>query len=143
MLLIASAFLLCAPLAVAQNNLGELLDTGGKLMSPEEFRQQLVQRMVVGLTPSGTNLEVMYISNGTIQGVGTHPLFTGLPLVPLSGEWKIDETGRMCSSMRWGGSQSQFLPSRCQFWFKYKEQYFLSDSDTDRGAKVLRRTVKQ
>jgi hypothetical protein len=35
-----------------------------------------------------------------------------------------------------------FAP-RCQVWFKHGEQYFLSDSDTDRRARVLLRTVKQ
>ena len=35
------------------------------------------------------------------------------------------------------------LPPRCQFWFKLGDTYFLSDSDTDRSAKVLSRTIKQ
>lgn len=35
------------------------------------------------------------------------------------------------------------LPARCQVWFKYADQYFLSDSDSDRSARVLRRTLKQ
>ena len=42
-----------------------------------------------------------------------------------------------------GSPVGTFLPFRCQFWFKYKEQYFLSDSDTDRQARVLVRTIKQ
>ena len=35
------------------------------------------------------------------------------------------------------------LPYRCQFWFKHVEQYFLSDSDSDRRTRVLSRTVKR
>jgi hypothetical protein len=34
------------------------------------------------------------------------------------------------------------LPLRCQVWFKNDGQYFLSDSDWDRSAKVLKRTLK-
>jgi Ni/Co efflux regulator RcnB len=34
------------------------------------------------------------------------------------------------------------LPQRCQYWFKLGDAYFLADSDTDRRAKVLRRTLK-
>ncbi len=34
------------------------------------------------------------------------------------------------------------LPPRCQFWFKRGDQYFLSDSDSDRSARVLHRSVK-
>lgn len=47
------ALLLCAPLAGAQTNLGELLDAGAKQLSTEEFRQELVQRTIVGPTPTG------------------------------------------------------------------------------------------
>ena len=35
------------------------------------------------------------------------------------------------------------LPTRCQFWFKHGEQYFFSDSDSDRSARIFRRTLKQ
>ena len=139
-LLSALALLLWAPLAAAQNNLGALLDAGAKKLSAEEFRQEVVQRLIVGPTLSGGSLEVMYANNGVIQGRGTHPLFTGRPLDPISGEWKIDGTGKICTSMRIGDTP---LPYRCQFWFKHDEQYFFSDSDSDRSARVLRRTVKQ
>jgi len=36
-----------------------------------------------------------------------------------------------------------FLPPRCQFWFKYDQQYYISDSDSDRNVRVIRRTVKR
>jgi len=39
--------------------------------------------------------------------------------------------------------QRVILPFRCQYWFKYKDEYFIADSDSDPKAKVLRRTVKQ
>jgi len=132
-------FLLWAPLAVSQNNLGELLDAGAKKLSPEEFRLELVQREVVGLTDVGGSLEVMYASNGQVQGQGTGR-FTPR-LVYLSGEWKIDDNGAICTSMRTEGGAA--LPYRCQFWFKQAGEYFLSDSDSDRRMLVLRRTVKQ
>jgi len=35
------------------------------------------------------------------------------------------------------------LPPRCQFWFKHDRQYFVSDSDSDRSVRVLRRAPKQ
>jgi hypothetical protein len=47
------ALLLCAPICIAQSNLGELLDAGGRMLSPDEFKQELVQRLVVGPTPTG------------------------------------------------------------------------------------------
>jgi hypothetical protein len=146
------ALLLWAPLAVAQSNLGELLDAGAKSLSAEEFRAELVQRLLVGPTASGGSLEVFYTVNGIIAGTGTGPVggpagAGGLPVVPISGEWTIDDKGRVCTSMRVvaniGPGGGVTLPSRCQFWFKYAEQYFFSDSDSDRRARVLRRTIKQ
>jgi hypothetical protein len=148
MLPLGFALMLWVPLAAAQSNLGELLDAGAKKLSAEEFKQEVVQRVIVGLTPSGGSIEVMYASNGVIQGTGSYtPVM--IAQAPITGEWTTDDNGRICTSMRvTGGGVPGFtsgvsLPSRCQFWFKYAEQYFFSDSDSDRHARVLRRTVKQ
>jgi hypothetical protein len=134
------ALLLFAQFAVAQTKLGELLDAGAKKLSADEFKQELVQHELVGRTASEGNLELMYVNNGMIEGRGAHPLATGNMQSAIGGEWRIDDSGKVCTSMRIGGTP---LPFRCQFWFKYKDQYFLSDSDTDRQARVLSRTIKQ
>jgi hypothetical protein len=142
---LGTVLLLCASLAAAQSNLGTLLDAGAKKLSPEEFKEELVLRTIVGPTATGGSLEVMYANSGVIQGIGN---YGAVPIAPISGEWKVDD-GRICTSMRIGVSPGGaasglvMLPPRCQFWFKYNEAYFLSDSDSDRSAKVLRRTVKQ
>jgi hypothetical protein len=143
MLSLAFALLSWAPLVVAQSDLGALLDAGAKKLSAEEFRQELVQRVMVGRTPSGGgNLEIMYANNGVIQGLGSQPPFMNTPQ-SIRGEWKIDDSGKICTSMSIGSGPGIILPPRCQFWFKYGEQYFVSDSDSDRSARVLSRTVKQ
>jgi len=148
--LFAVALSLCAPTAVAQEKLGELLDAGAKVLPPEQFKEELVQHLLAGPTASGVALEVVYTGKGLVQGsatgLGVMGPATGGP-VPVNGEWKTDENGRICTSMRFGFSVGPgygvTLPFRCQFWFKYKEAYFLSDSDWDRQSRVLRRTVKQ
>jgi hypothetical protein len=136
------AFLLWAPFAAAQSNLGELLDAGAKMMSPEEFKQEVVGRVITGPTSTGGTLEVIYAGNGSVQGRGSYAkaLFLG----PLDGEWMIDDGGRVCTGMRIGGSPSTpgvMLPARCQTWFKHADAFFLCDSDSDRRARVLRRTL--
>ena len=138
------ALLLCVTHATAQSNLGELLDAGAKKLSPVEFKEEVVQRVIVGPTPSGHgNLELMYVNNGEIQGLGVYPPTFGSPQ-PIRGEWTTDDNGRVCTSMQIGNAAPLLiLPRRCQFWFKYGEQYFYSDSDSDRHARVLLRTVKQ
>jgi hypothetical protein len=148
-LLSALALVLWAPLAVAQSKLGELLDAGGTRLSPEAFKEEVVQRVIVGPTATGGTLELMYAANGMVQGRGSSTgLFgaSGVPMAPINGEWTIGDNGRICTSMQIGGGTGMaavtLLP-RCQFWFKYAGQYFFSDSDSDRGARVLRRTLKQ
>jgi hypothetical protein len=146
-LTLAFALLWYARLAAAQTNLGELLDAGAKRLSADEFKQELVQRVLVGPTASGGTLEVMYAANGGVQGVGNPPIGASGLLAPVSGEWTIDDEGRVCTSMRIGGGGGAagiaMLPPRCEFWLRSGEYYFLSVSDSDRRARVFRRTVKK
>jgi hypothetical protein len=148
-LLLGLALSLCAPFAIGQNNVGELLDAGAERLSPEQFKGEVVQRVIVGPTATGGQIEVMYAANGMVQGRGSSTGIMGaggVLMSPINGEWTIGDNGRICTSMRIMGTAYTnvvILPPRCQFWFKYKEQYFFSDSDTDRSMGVLRRTVKQ
>jgi hypothetical protein len=118
MLPLAFALLLWVPFAVAQSNLGELLDAGGKKLSPEEFKQEVVQRVIVGHTSSGEGfVEIMYATNGVVQGLGNQPPFFLSPQ-PIRGEWTTDDSGRICTSMQFGSAYGYVqLPRRYQFWF--------------------------
>src|SRR5215467_16341356 len=140
--LLGLVLFLLAPFAAAQNNLGELLDGGAKKVSPEEFREEVVQRMIVGPSPFGARWELMYATSGVIQGRADATGGGGNPNMPIrptiDGVWTIDDRGRVCESIKVGS----MLPFRCQYWFKFKDDYFIADSD-DRSAKILRRTVKQ
>jgi hypothetical protein len=132
-------------LAAAQTSLGELLEAGGKRMSAEEFRQEVVQRTIIGPTAAGAKLEMMYATNGSIQGVGTPPNYLmQVSNQQVRGEWAIDETERVCTAMQIipPSGPVSVLPPRCQVWFKLGDIYFLSDSDSDRRAKVLPREIK-
>ena len=142
------ALLLLAPLAAGQSNLGELLDTGAQKLSAEEFRRDIVQRPIVGATPAGATIELMYLTNGSIVGMGSVQTANSQASVnaPFSGQWTIDDAGRICASLQTTGAGTAFtgaavLPQRCQVWFKLGDTYFVSDSDSDRRAKVLRRTI--
>src|SRR5512132_854322 len=98
-LAIILGFPLVALPAAGQESLGAVLDAGGKRMSAKEFETEIVQRTVVGPSPTGGALEMMYASNGSIAGSGRHPLFSG-NLASIGGEWKLDEAGRACSRMK-------------------------------------------
>jgi hypothetical protein len=139
-LLLGSALFLCASLALAQSNLGELLDAGARRLTVDEFEAEVVQRPIVGQMPSGAHLEIVYGKTGAIAGEAFVPNFGGPKT--LAGEWTTDDNGRVCTSIALTRLTTETL-RRCEFWFKYKEQYFLSVSDSDRQARLVRRTIKQ
>jgi hypothetical protein len=127
-----------SPYAIGQNTLGALLDAGARKLTVEEFKAELVQRMLIGPTGTGYEFEIMYTSGGNIAasllvGAGTRG--------GLDGEWRIDTEGRICSTMRISYSTAVLAP-RCQYWFKLGDTYYLSDSDSDRYAKTLPRKLK-
>jgi hypothetical protein len=118
------------------------------LLTVDEFKAHLVQRPLEGLTWTGGKIELMYLSNGTIQGVGASPWqasgSTGS--TPYEGDWTSGDNGTICSAFRYralGGGAAGNLPMRCQYWFKLGDRYFVSDSDFDRQARVLVRTLKR
>jgi hypothetical protein len=139
-------------------SLGQLLDAGGKLMSPQQFKDEIVQRPFVGTLPSGTVIDVMYTSSGMVAGSLRHGAggnaaggesnagrVLGAPQNwPVSGDWTIDDSERVCATLRINWSQgASIMPKRCQFWFRLGDKYYESDSDEDRSAKLLVRVLKQ
>ena len=144
--LMLAALLWCVACG-AQDTLGELLDLGGTRLSEQQFRQEIVQRPIVGSSATGGTMEVIYSNNGQITGIGVFRIdrhaTASRNTVPIEGEWKVDEDGRICTAMTVVGSarRGSDLPPRCQFWFRLGEDYFFADSDSDRYAKVLRRKV--
>jgi hypothetical protein len=135
------AVLVCvSPCAIGQSTLGPLLDAGARKLTVEEFKTELVQRSLVGPTGIGVELEVMYTSGGRITGVSDNPNNRFGP-GSVDGEWRIDPEGRVCSTMRMIRTSHTLAP-RCQFWFKLGDTYYVSDSDSDRYAKVLARKLK-
>lgn len=144
------AALVAAAPVFGQTTLGALLDAGAKPLSAAQFQEQVVQRTIVGPLPTGGQMEMMYVSNGTIQGVaaGNSAYITpisGGATAPISGEWRIDDAARVCTTMRivYGSGTAVVMPARCQHWFKFGNDYFFADSDTDRSVRVLKRTIRQ
>ena len=134
----------CASRAFAQANLGELLDAGAKQISADEFRRDLVGKVLVGPGPTGNALELMYLDSGEVQGVGANSMMSGVfaPHVQygIRGSWKAEDPAQICASM-WIGNVT--LPARCQYWYSFDGRYYQSDSDFDRSARVFPRTIKR
>ena len=146
---VGAAFLLWGPLAAAQSTVGALLDAGARVMTTDEFTKELTHRIVVGPGAAGGTLEIVYAENGSLTGTGANPNLSVMlygAVSPIDGNWTADNEGRICTTMlikAQAGGTVTVLPRRCQFWFRLGDAYYLSDSDSDRGARVLRRTLKQ
>jgi len=152
-ILLAAAAMSAAP-AFAQDTLGTLLDANAAKISVGQFERDLVQRVLEGPTQTGGRMEVMYTGSGQIEGTGTmRPgIQSATNYARIQGRWTNDGAGRICTSLSYSaqvgsnvnaGIGMGTLPPRCQYWYKLGDKYFLADSDTDRSAKVLVRTIKQ
>src|SRR4051812_1556182 len=87
-LLLAVTALSGASIAGPQSTLGALLDAGAKTISAEEFKEQIVQRVLTGPTGAGGSHELMYAANGSIQGSGVPRealRWWGWPVSPVRG----------------------------------------------------------
>jgi hypothetical protein len=138
----------CVSPALAQTNVGQLLDSGAVKLSAEDFKQQIVGRFLVG--PGRGNImtdsaqEVVYLEVGLIRGSGFATTLGGMrgggQSYSIEGTWTIDERGRVCQSTQAG---TVVLAPRCQYWFKQSDRYFFADSDSDRSALITVRTVRK
>ena len=137
----------CVSPALAQTNLGQLLDSGAVKVSAADFKQEIVGRAVVGpargVYSATSTQEVVYLEGGVIRGSGASSVFGGMSgggqTFVIEGTWTIDERDRVCQTTRLG---SMVLAPRCQYWFKQSDKYFFADSDSDRSALITIRTAK-
>ena len=135
--------------ACAQTKLGEVLDKRATKLTAEEFRQEIVGRYVEGpgraaqLQWQGSE-EIIYLNDRSIRGSGRASNLGGAAgggaTYSIEGTWSTDDRDRICQSLKVGNF---VLAPRCQYWFKESDRYFVADSDTDRSAWVVIRTLKK
>lgn len=128
----------CSGSAMAQSNLGELLDMGAKQIP----KDQLVS-LLSGLTMSGESfnnqggtIRFDYSADGTVSG--------GLRTADgrefrSTGTWKVDDSGKFCREMvrangtHWGD---------CRYFFKLADAYYAAETN-DRGTKIEKRLLEK
>ena len=122
--------------ALAQETLGELLDAGGKMLSKAEVMATVTGTNFSGPTKGGGQFLADYKAGGLLSGVSRNPQgATG----PLSGTWAVDDSGKLCASFSVGGRRS----ADCGFVYKGRVDYYVCESDSDKSAPVLKRTIKR
>lgn len=122
--------------ALAQDKLGELLDSGGRKLSKEEVTATIGGSNFSGPTKEGGQFLANYKADGSLAGFGTNPQGRS---GPLNGTWSVDDSGKLCASFSVGGRRS----TDCAFVYKGAVDYYVCDSDSDKSAPVLKRTVKR
>jgi hypothetical protein len=144
-LLVGLAVLSGGTHAFAQTRLGELLDAGAKPVSAEEFQREVVQQPLYGPLDSGVNVELVYTARGALEGAGAPGRFGYVDeTFELRGTWKIGNRDAVCAAVVLEGPTIRAnYPPRCRFWFRLGDRYYVSDSDSDRQARVLVRSVRR
>jgi hypothetical protein len=144
-LLLGFAVLSAGTHAFAQTRLGELLDAGAKPVSAEEFQKEVVQLPLYGPLDSGVNMEMVYTSSGALEGAGAPGRFGYVAeTFQVRGTWKIGDKDAVCAALVLEGPTIRAnYPPRCRFWFKLDDRYYVSDSASDRRARVLVRSVRR
>jgi len=127
--------------ALAQSTLGELFDSGAKKLSKDEVLSAVSGNTISGPSKSGGEFHADYKSDGSYTGYRKG--YTGSPQ-PLAigefGTWTVDETGKWCTHFIYGGYKQR---TNCGYLFRMGDQYYGSDSDTDRSAPVRLRTLQK
>jgi len=133
---IASYFSVCLIAAAglsagAADDLGSVLDGGGKKLSADEFKSEMVGKNVGG---QGTNgpWRREHRADGALGGslVGRR----GEPW-QINGNWTVDDAGKVCVKFTY--SPRKLEEAFCTFYFKQGDQYFASRSDSDRSQKAI------
>lgn len=133
---VMAALLAVATGALAQNNVGEVLDSGGRKLSQAELVPLLSGANMTGDSFKGNGMTINfdYAADGTVAGFSRNA--AGFESRS-TGTWTVDAGGKFCREMlrqngqRWGD---------CRYFFRQGEAYFAAETD-ERGAAVEKRAI--
>jgi hypothetical protein len=132
------AFLLLAFVwrsALAQSNVGELLDRGGVRLGKEALTHDLLASSWVLALKDGA---VTWKADGTYTGY--EKIYNGGR--GIFGTWDVDAEGKLC--FMFAATSPGWTPHPvCSFWYKIGDQYFASRPPFDRSAPIFPRFRKQ
>ena len=126
--------------ALAQSTLGELFDSGGKKLSKEDVVAALSGATISETTTNRATFHIKYYADGTYSG--NRPAYMGAieyGARGVFGTWTVDESGNVCSTTKQWGSNNV----NCRYFYRIGGQYYISNSDSDRSAKVYPRTLEK
>lgn len=133
---------LCAGAARAQSALGEIQDKGARKLGKDEVVRLLRGATVRGINASGSEISIDYKADWTIIGAVLPDRSKGSGAASgIYGTWVVEDSGRLCvDATKVIENQTQ---QACGFYFKLGNQYFVSPSDSDGKARLLKRTIER
>ena len=120
-------------LARAQQNLGDVIDQGGKKLAPDELQSRLIGGTFEYRVPNG-NFRLQPQSDGTLNGA-----YAGSQgrQYPATGKWSVNQSGQFCFTFSYAVMATPYEQKRCGFWFQLGDDHWVSASDSNRAAPVF------
>ena len=134
-----SILVLLPVLAYGQQNVGSLIEMGGKKLSKDEL-QALVPGSKIEFVGQGSANFILEPKNGgTLGGLFRSP-FMSMSTTG-TGTWNVSDEGKFCFDITYSTRRSPVQNKRCVFLFKQGESYWASGSDTDPAAGITKYSI--
>ena len=123
-----AALVWCGASACAQATIGELLDAGGRQLSKPELVALLSGATYSGQTRLGQPFHIRSRPDGSFSGSARG--------VQFGGRWWVEANGLHCWEVR---EPRPLDEVSCSTWFRKGSDYFVSDADARRDARLRKR----
>lgn len=106
--------------ALAQANVGELLEKGGQQFTKAEWLDSIPLRIQTKWPNGQGEEDLLFSEDGKITGTGHH--YGSRSDSPANGQWKVEDDGKVCTPKTftsWNSSTNQ-----CWYFFKLGDSFF-------------------
>jgi hypothetical protein len=116
----ALAFSMACGLVVAQSSVGEILDLGGRQLTPRELMSEFAGRTIHGIHESGLEFQHLLNLDGNVWG-SVKNLRTGAWRETV-GRWSIDSDAVICVKTEVRPEPTSFCQDLCVVWLFLHER---------------------
>lgn len=117
--------------AHAQSTVGELLEKGGKQVSKADWLESTPLRMQTKWPNGQGEEELLFSDDGKISGTGHH--YGSRSDSPASGQWKVEEDGKVCTPKTFTAWNSS--TNLCWYFFKLGDSFYGAPK-TEPGSRI-------
>lgn len=133
----AATLLLGSQAVLAQANLGELLEQGGRRLDKAEVQALLVGATLSGPTTTGGDIRLEVKADGSLSGN-----IRSVRSVGVTGTWKLEDDARFCTDLTSAGPRPTQLTS-CNHYYRRGTDFFVADAASTSETPVRPRQVSR